>query len=240
MIDLHCHILPGLDDGAQDLDDALAMAAQAGADGIEAVCATPHIRHDHDVRITELPARLAELNAVLTAAGSATRVLPGGEVAATALAGLSDCELAQVTLGGGGKWVLLEPPSGPMDDRLAQAVDDVSRRGFRCLIAHPERHLGPELSGRLRAAIDRGALVQATAAWLTEPGTQEGMLMLAREGLIHVLGSDAHSSRAGRPVAIGAGIRALASLAGLADHLEWIAHTAPRAIVRGEVVRPPF
>ena len=59
LLDLHCHILPGLDDGARDLDDALGMAGQARTDGITAVCATPHIRHDHDVRITELRDRVA-------------------------------------------------------------------------------------------------------------------------------------------------------------------------------------
>lgn len=57
MIDLHCYILPGLDDGAGDFDDSVAMARQATADGIEAVCATPLIRHDHDVRIEELAGR---------------------------------------------------------------------------------------------------------------------------------------------------------------------------------------
>lgn len=60
-VDLHCHVLPDVDDGARDLEDAIALARQAEADGIAAICATPHIRHDHDVRIVELPARLAKL-----------------------------------------------------------------------------------------------------------------------------------------------------------------------------------
>jgi protein-tyrosine phosphatase len=239
VIDLHCHILPGLDDGARDLEDAVAMAWQAEADGIAAICATPHVRHDHDVRIAELPARVAELNAALVS-GPSTRALPGGEVAATALPCLSDEEVAAVTLGGGGRWVLLEPAPGPLGDGLLEAVDDLSRRGFRAVIAHPERHLGQGLRITLRAAVDRGALVQATAAWLTEPRTQEGMLMLAREGLIHVLGSDAHSARAGRPVAIAAATLALASLAGLGDHVQWISDTAPQAIISGRDLRPPF
>lgn len=72
MIDLHCHILPGVDDGAADLDDALAMARQGEADGIQAICATPHIRHDHDVRIGELPARISELRQ-----GDPRRGMPG-------------------------------------------------------------------------------------------------------------------------------------------------------------------
>ena len=109
LVDLHCHILPGLDDGARDLDDALGMARQAHADGITAVCATPHIRHDHDVRITELRDRVAELNAALDSAGIGVTVLSGGEVASTALEGLTRAELEAVSLGAGGRWILLEP-----------------------------------------------------------------------------------------------------------------------------------
>ncbi len=64
-IDLHCHILPRLDDGSRGLDDSVAMALQAESDGIEAICATPHIRHDHDVRIEEVADRVEAVNARL-------------------------------------------------------------------------------------------------------------------------------------------------------------------------------
>src|SRR5829696_9799451 len=63
MIDLHCHILPGLDDGASDFDDSAGLALQALRDGIETVCATPHIRHDHAVDIASLPGRVAAVEA---------------------------------------------------------------------------------------------------------------------------------------------------------------------------------
>ena len=65
MIDLHCHILPGLDDGARDLEDSVGMARQAAADGIEVIAATPHIHPDHAVVIGELERRVQELNAEL-------------------------------------------------------------------------------------------------------------------------------------------------------------------------------
>ena len=139
-LDLHCHVLPGIDDGARDVGDALAMARQAEADGIVAICATPHIRSDHAVRVEELPARRAELGAALVEAGCGTRVLPGGEVAADMLDALDDPELASVALGGSGKWILLEPAAGPLDERVEAAVDALNDRGFRALLAHPERH----------------------------------------------------------------------------------------------------
>ena len=78
MIDLHCHILPSLDDGSLDLDDSLGMGRQAAGDGIAAICATPHIRHDHDVRIEEVAGRVEQLNAALRKEGLPVAVLQGG------------------------------------------------------------------------------------------------------------------------------------------------------------------
>jgi protein-tyrosine phosphatase len=239
-IDLHCHILPGIDDGARDLQDAVAMARQAEHDGIAAICATPHIRHDHDVRIGELPDRLAELTAAVQAAGCKTRILPGGEVAVSALDGLDEHELGAVSLGASGRWVLLEPAPGPLDDRLGAAVETLTQRGHRALIAHPERHLSEDLIARLAQLTGRGALVQVTAALLTEPSTQAAMLGLARAGLVHVLSSDSHSSLAGRPVALAAPLAVLAGVPPQSNHLEWVARTAPEAIVQGRDLTPPF
>ena len=104
LIDLHCHILPGIDDGALDLADSLAMGRVAAGDGIETIAATPHIRHDHDVRIAELPGRVAEVNSELGRNEVPVTVVTGGEVAETALEGLDEGELGAVTLGGGG-WI---------------------------------------------------------------------------------------------------------------------------------------
>jgi tyrosine-protein phosphatase YwqE len=166
--------------------------------------------------------------------------LPGGEVAVTALDGLEDRELAAVSLAGAGKWVLIEPAPGPLDQRLELAVASLRSRGFRALVAHPERHLAPDLVERLGRLIAAGALVQSTAASMTDPISREGMLDLARSGVIHVLGSDSHSSLAGRPVVLTAALRALGTVEPTAMHLEWIARTAPRAIVRGRDLRAPF
>jgi protein-tyrosine phosphatase len=240
MINLHCHLLPGLDDGARDLGDAVAMARQAQSDGIAGICATPHIRADHAVSVAELPAARARLAAALEDAGCTTAVLPGGEVAASRLGALDDGELASLTLGGSGRWILLEPDPGPLDDRLQAAVVELLERGFRALIAHPERHGAPDLVEQLRRAIAHGALVQATAAYFTDEHSAAGMLELARAGVIHVLGSDAHSSFAGRPVVLTAGLAVLTAVAPIGAHLDWVAERAPAAIVGGEDIEPPY
>ncbi|MGN6254159.1 MAG: tyrosine-protein phosphatase [Solirubrobacterales bacterium] len=239
MIDLHCHILDAIDDGARDADDSVAMARQAEEDGIEAVCATPHIRHDHDVRIEELAERVRGLNARLEQEMVAVKVLPGGEVAETAVEGLGEEELALVALGGGG-WILLEPAPGPLDDSLLRRVGQLAERGHRTVVAHPERHLSADMFERMAALVREGALIQATADFFLREQMAAGMLAMAEKGLVHVLSSDAHSARAGRPVRLGPALERLREVELLAPHVEWIAETAPRAIVAGEPVEVPF
>lgn len=239
MIDLHCHILPALDDGARDLEDSVAMARIAAADGIEAICATPHIRYDHDVRIHEVAGRVEVLNARLSEEGVPVTVLQGGEVAETAVEELSEEELSRLALGGG-RWVLLEPAPGPLSDSLARRVEQLAERGHRALIAHPERHLSADLFDRLAALVGDGALVQATADFFLHEASGAGMLALAEAGLVHVLGSDSHSSLAGRPVRLAAAFEVLRGAAAVAPHVEWMARTAPRAIVAGEQLDVPF
>ena len=239
MIDLHCHILDAIDDGARDADDSVAMARQAEADGIEAVCATPHIRHDHDVRIEELAERVNGLNARLAQEMVAVKVLQGGEVAETAVEGLSEEELRLLSMGGGG-WILLEPAPGPLDDSLLRRVGHLAERGHRTIIAHPERHLSADMFERMAALVREGALIQATADFFLREEMAAGMLAMAEKGLVHVLSSDAHTVHGGRPVRLSPALERLREVELLAPHLEWIAETAPRAIVSGEPLEPPF
>lgn len=215
------------------------MARQAAADGIEAICATPHIRHDHDVRIAELAGRVAALNAHLEEEGVPVVVLQGGEVAETAVEGLDEAELARVTLGAG-HWVLLEPAPGPLGDSLQRRVELLAERGRRALIAHPERHLSADFRERLTRLVAAGALVQATADFFLRERFAAGMRGLAEAGLVHVLSSDAHSSHGGRPVHMREAFETLAGFESVAPHLKWMRDEAPKAIVEGEALDLPF
>lgn len=253
MIDLHCHILPGVDDGALDVHDSLAMARQAQADGIETVCATPHIRHDHPVAIDEIAERVQALQAEVDAAGIDVLIVPGGELAQTEADRLDDEQLRAVALGGAGSpngagspggagdhadddtggWVLLEPAPGPLGDGLYEVVDRLTKRHMRAVIAHPERHAGADFAERLRGLVDGGCLVQWTAEFIAQAPAGEYVMGLAREGLVHVLGSDAHSSHGGRPVSLAAGFASLARVRS-PEQMDWTIRTAPAAIVRGD------
>ncbi len=241
MIDLHCHILPALDDGAFDLADGVAMARQAEHDGITVVCATPHIRDDHDVRIDELPARIDELQNELDRRGVGVGIVQGGEVSQLAADRLSEPHLHEVSLGGGG-WVLLEPAPGPIADALPALAGRLAERGMRTIVAHPERHAGVGFERYLRELTACGCLIQWTAEFIADrsaDAVEDPILQLAREGLVHLLASDAHSSHGGRPVRLSGGFERLRA-ACTADQVVWIAEEAPAAILRGEPVSPPW
>jgi protein-tyrosine phosphatase len=239
VIDVHCHILPALDDGALDLEDSVAMAAQAAEDGIEVVCATPHIRPDHLVRIEELPSRIATLQRELRRRELDVEIACGGEIAQTTAVRLSDTDLHRLSLGAGG-WVLIEPAPGPLDDDLLALVGGLAARGVRAIVAHPERHAASDLDERLRELTAGGALIQWTADFVARAATGDLVLEYARSGLVHLLGSDAHSSRAGRPVRLAAAAAKLREVCSPAQ-VKWIAQDAPRAILDGaESLSPPW
>jgi protein-tyrosine phosphatase len=240
VIDLHCHILHALDDGAIDLEDSISMARQASEDGIEVVCATPHIRPDHAVAIPELVQRVAAINQELEKESVPVRVAQGGEVAETSAETTDDWSLREVSLDSNGLWVLLEPRPGPLGDATVAVVEDLADRGFRAIIAHPERHAGERFREQLEALVARGALIQVTAALVADGPAAPTMLALAEEGLVHLLGSDAHSARGGRPVQLSKGLARLAEVSRLKPHVDWIRSEGPAAVLRGEPVAPPF
>jgi protein-tyrosine phosphatase len=241
LVDLHCHILPAIDDGALDMADSVAMARQAERDGIAVVCATPHIRDDHDVRIDELPTRIAALQRELERAGVSVRIARGGEVAQMAADALSAQQLREVSLDRGG-WILLEPAPGAITDELAALTERLAAREARTIVAHPERHAGADLEQRLRVLVASGCLIQWTADFIAHQDPRDHsalVLRLAREGLVHLLASDAHSSHGGRPVRLSAGFERLRQVCP-PEQVAWISDEAPAAILRGEPVSPPW
>jgi protein-tyrosine phosphatase len=233
VIDVHCHILPELDDGARSLADSIDMARQAVADGIDVVCATPHIRYDHRVEILEIAPRVAILQQELDRLDIPLRLAPGGELAASAADAIDDDQLQHVTLGGTGGWVLLEPGPGPIGAEFTSVVDRLVPRGVAIVVAHPERHAGPDFVEYLQELEQKGCVLQWTAEFVARAYDADLVLRLAGDGLVHVLGSDAHSSLAGRPVRLGAAYARLQSVC-TAAQLHWMTETAPQALIHGE------
>jgi hypothetical protein len=134
MIDLHAHILPGLDDGPATLDDAIAILRAAVGDGTELIAATPHVRDDYPTTPQAMETGLAELRSAIDDERIPIQVTSGGEIALDQLSNLDDSELRRFTLGDS-HHVLIETPylGWPLDLRWRARPDHrcVARRPFR-------------------------------------------------------------------------------------------------------------
>lgn len=244
MIDLHCHILPGLDDGPANMDFSLAMAREAVDANIQIAVATPHIRADYEgITAERIAAAADELNARIEEDGLPLRVIPGGEVAIPMLDELGDDELTLLSLGSGG-YVLLESPYGRSPVDVEGAVAEITRRGHSTVLAHPERcPLFQADVDRLAALAERGVLCSITAASLAGSfgaRARSFAVELMRRGLVHDVASDAHD-HLHRPPHLRAPIVDVEDdLPGAADAAAWYTVTAPVAILAGnEIPEPP-
>jgi protein-tyrosine phosphatase len=140
--ELHFHLLPSVDDGPVDRDEAIELARLAVADGTTLVTVTPHVRDLLALGILdELAARVRALAAALRDAGVPLELRTGAELAHEDVGRFGEAELEAIAQGpAGARWVLLEAPlfSADLDGFLA-ATAEVRARGFGTLIGHPER-----------------------------------------------------------------------------------------------------
>ncbi|HYH59636.1 MAG TPA: CpsB/CapC family capsule biosynthesis tyrosine phosphatase [Thermoleophilaceae bacterium] len=239
MIDLHSHLLPGIDDGAPDLEHSIDLARAAAEQGTRVLAATPHLRADFpDVRTEELPARCDEVRAALRREGIELEVVQGGEAGLVWAVHAEDDDLRAGSYGGHGTDLLLETPYGALTAAFESLVASVADRGFRLLLAHPENNPTFQKDpDRLRGLVDQGVLLQVTARSLIRPDRRKGPRPLAealmRDGVVHVLASDAHSGYQLRPPSLGAGATAAAELVGEA-RARWLVEDAPAAVLAGE------
>ena len=196
--DLHLHVLPGVDDGPADLGEALALAADAVADGTTMAVATPHIRPGYVVDVSELPVRVAELQLALTRERIPLELRVGGELAHGMVERMSQDELETIAQGpAGARWILLEAPFPGFGPAFHDAADELRSRGFGVVIGHPERsaRLGEDL-GSLRREVLYGSALQVnvwTVAGRHGEEAREVALRLVREGLATIVASDAHA-----------------------------------------------
>lgn len=220
MLDVHCHILPGVDDGAESLHESLAMARLCVQDGITHITATPHCNSQWRLLRADILPRVALLNAELANAAIPLTVLPGSEIQvtnATQYRREFDRGL-YCHLGDGRAFTLLEFPwsSARYPSDAVALVGWLCGQGMTPIVAHPERqaHLTSE-SGRLQSLVEAGAWIQVTVdSLLGNHGTapQSSGEELLRAYPAAVLATDAHNLR--RCSGLSAGFAWVASALG--------------------------
>jgi protein-tyrosine phosphatase len=232
VIDLHLHILPGVDDGPRTLDESVALASASFADGVRVAAATPHVRDDYPTRVDEMERLVEEVRSALASAEIALDLRPGGEVALERLPTLTVDELRRFGLGGTQRYLLLEFPYYGWPLGLQAHVSALTASGFVPVLAHPERNLDVQIEPeRLRPIVEQGALVQLTAASVDgRLGTRTRAIAfeLLDRSLAHLLASDAH----GAEIREG-GLSSAVSALGNPELARWLTTELPAAMLAG-------
>ena len=234
MIDLHSHVLPGLDDGARDLAESVALARVLADSGVSVLAATPHVRKDYPTRPEQMRAALSRVREAVDEAGIDLVLVPGGEICLEQLDVLDLDTLRAFALGDGSRFLLLEFPYDDFPPHLADTVQALHDQNLTAILAHPERNPVVQAAPqRLVGLVEAGALIQVTAGSLTGAfgnACAGAARSLVETGLVQLVGSDSHHPR-GRPTVAAALAHVPRTLA------RWLTRDAPGAILAGE--RPP-
>lgn len=239
MIDLHSHILPGVDDGARTIEDSVEMARMAAAAGTKTLVATPHMFHPQ----FHVPGPLArtkhaEVVAAVAEAGIDIEIVLGGEIhfSSEIEAGLASGEV--LPLCEDRKYILFELPFSHVPDVTRSLCFELQLQGIYPVLAHPERNIDFAKSKTLlREYRDAGIPVQVTAMSLTGSfgfRAKKAARRWLAEGLVDLVASDGHSTRR-RPPVMDEAARLVRKLSGETTE-EWVMNEVPRRILAGEPV----
>jgi len=229
VIDLHTHLLPGVDDGAASDEIALGTLARFAADGVRLVACTPHLRASHARRMS--PDALADrLGAFQRRVPPGISVMRGWEIMLDEPG--VDLTGSHLSLGGSSA-VLVEFPRGAIPVQSTRELTRLSMSGLVPVLAHPERYQGctPEVVRSWRAA---GAVMQVDAMMLLGTGRScDVARALIAEGLVDLLASDNHGdTRALAPA------REWLEAQGATEHGELLTRTNPERLLRNERMLP--
>jgi protein-tyrosine phosphatase len=241
LVDIHCHLLAGLDDGPRTLEDALGMCALARSEGVGMMSATAHQNEQWPAVTPErIRQATAQLRGALAAAGNSVAVFPCAEIMAAPETVAAWRAGSLLSVGDQGQYVLLEMPRGLFVD-LGPLVRALRQAGVRVILAHPERERDLlHVPGLVEELIAEGCLVQVSSASVASPRRREDARALRqwfRRGLVHLLGSDGHSVKR-RPPLMAAAYERIVQWVGAAV-AERVGRTHGMAVLHGLPLRVP-
>ena len=244
MIDLHCHMLPGIDDGARDLDTALAMARIAVDDGIRVTACTPHIYPGlYENTADGIRQAIETFRAELQAADIPLEITIGADIQLVPelMEGLHAGWMPTVHQS---RYFLFEPPHHVVPARFSESVFDTLAAGYVPLITHPERltWLDEDHYDWFVDAARQGAWIQVTSGALTGRFGKRPKYWAEKftgEGLVHILATDAHNTK-NRPPLLAEGREAAAQLVGEAEAELLVEGRTRHILENGEPGRLPM
>ncbi len=242
MIDVHAHILPGLDDGPKNWEQSLHMARLAVEDGISIMVATPHLFQKRSVDLSQINTKdsilqhIAQLRQKLWEEHIPLEIIPGCDFPLSFESlQLLDDGLA-LTINDANRYLLLELPDTALPPATEEICFHLQSRGLTPIITHPERHLViQEMPYKLKRLLDLGCLAQMTGNSLTGwfgRGVKKIAQQLVKLGYIHLLATDAHHPKR-RPPLLSQAVKELARLVG-ATRAQAMVNDIPGKIIAGE------
>lgn len=202
MIDFHSHILPGIDDGSESLEQSLEMLAMEARQGITHVVATPHFypRHDRPEEfLTRRNLAARTLKAAMEAHPGLPEITLGAEV--YFFRGISDSDILPELTIGDKNCILIEMPPAPWPDSVYEELTRIwERRRIRPVVAHIDRYIAPLRTHGIPERLEKlPVLVQANADFFLNPGTTRMAMKMLKADRIHLLGSDCHDPDTRKP-----------------------------------------
>jgi protein-tyrosine phosphatase len=242
MIDIHAHILPGLDDGSHSWEESLRMARMAVDDGIRIMVATPHLFKRRSIDLDQINTRevilqhIAELRQKLSEEEISLEILPGCDfpIGFESLQLLDDGRA--LTINDANRYLLLELPDSSLPPAMEEICFQLQSKGITPIITHPERHLiFQEMPYKLKRLLDLGCLAQMTGNSLTGwfgRRIKKISQKMVKLGYIHLLATDAHDPKR-RPPLLSQAVTELSRLVG-ESRARAMVRDLPEKIVMGE------
>ncbi len=231
MIDIHCHILPFIDDGAKTIEESIEMARIAAKDGIRKIVATPHVG-EKMVSSEVIKDKTNELNSLLIELFIPIAILPGAEI----IAGMPVDSVKKYSINNNG-YVLIEFPHSHLPHNAIEILQNIISEGLKPIIAHPERN--PSIFKKPDMLINlvekTGVGVQITASSLSGDfgrKIRSCSQYLLKKGAVDIIASDAHSAHFRTPKIFKA-LKAAGKIIGR-NNAQKLVYDNPEAVINGE------
>lgn len=192
MIDFHAHILPGIDDGSESVDESMIMLDSMKNQGIKTVVATPHFYANDESVDDFIERRNAAYSSLKERSTNEPEIVLGAEVRYyDGISRLPDLKKLRIE---GSKLLLLEMPFNQWTEYAVKEIIDIAGRGkITLVLAHIERYLTMQKSGVLSRLLDNGVLLQSNASFFIGRFSRSKAIKMIKNNQIHFIGSDCHN-----------------------------------------------
>jgi len=240
MVDIHSHILPGVDDGAISMDESIEMLKKSANSGVDTIVATPHLMPGRYIaKAKSTDTLISELQEQALHHGVDIKILPGRECHLSPEIFDSEEDLKKITINNAGKYVLAEPPFLEFPDYVEKMIFEFQVRGIIPILAHVERYNEVIRNpGFIYKYIQKDCLTHVNVGSLMGrygSDVEKTSHILLRHRMVHIVASDMHSPHS---MPLGDGFGVVAEIVGREEAMNLL-DIRPRAVVEGKSVTIP-